>query len=85
MSEHPTLWKADELYPVKTTWRVPQTFPDLSSAKVISLDLETCDPGLKERGPGTRRGSFIAGIAIGTDDGFRGYYPVGHVLGGNLD
>ena len=85
MSEHPTLWKADELYPVKTTWRVPQTFPDLSSAKVISLDLETCDPGLKERGPGTRRGSFIAGIAIGTDDGFRGYYPVGHELGGNLD
>lgn len=75
----------DKLHPVKTSWRVPDTLPDLSEAKVICIDLETCDPGLRERGPGTRRGSYIAGIAVGTDDGFRGYFPIQHALGGNLD
>lgn len=70
----------------ETGWRPPDTFPDLSSASVISLDLETCDPYLREKGPGCRReGSFIAGIAVGTDDGFRGYFPIRHRFGGNLD
>jgi DNA polymerase I-like protein with 3'-5' exonuclease and polymerase domains len=73
------------LHPVKTDWMPPDSFPDLSSAKMISVDLETCDPDLKTKGPGTRRGAFIAGVAIGTDDGFRGYYPIAHQLGGNMD
>lgn len=80
-----SLFRVDELHPIKTAWRVPQTLPDLSSAKTICIDLETCDPGLRDKGPGTRRGSFIAGIAVGTDDGYRGYFPIAHELGGNLD
>ena len=40
------------------------TFPNLKDAKILSLDLETCDPTLKEMGPGCRRGGFIAGISV---------------------
>jgi DNA polymerase I-like protein with 3'-5' exonuclease and polymerase domains len=80
-----SLFRMDELHPVKTVWTPPANFPNLLGAKQICIDLETCDPGLKEKGPGTRRESFIAGIAIGTDDGFRGYFPIAHELGGNMD
>lgn len=67
-------------------WSPPARFPDLSDAKLISIDLETCDPELKERGPGGVRGlGHIAGVAVATDTGFCGYYPVRHVMGGNLD
>jgi len=75
----------DELHPVKTDWTPPDSFPDLSSAKVIAIDLETFDPDLKEKGCGSRRDGYIAGVAVGTDDGFRGYFPVAHKLGGNMD
>lgn len=66
-------------------WQLPNHFPDLSSAKRIAVDIETNDPDLKTDGPGTRRGSYIVGVAVGTNDGFRGYYPVAHELGGNLN
>lgn len=69
----------------KTGWRPPDYFPDLRSARMISLDLETYDPDLTTKGPGPRRTGFIAGVAVGTDDGFRGYYPIRHKMGGNLD
>ncbi len=68
-----------------TSWRPPDYFPDLSGAGLISLDLETYDPELTTKGPGPRRDGYIAGIAVGTDDGFRGYYPIRHKMGGNLD
>lgn len=60
-------------------------FPSLAGQGIIALDLETCDPDLKTKGPGYHRGGFIAGVAIGTEAGFRAYYPVGHVGEGNLD
>src|SRR5574340_839674 len=60
-------------------------FPSLAAAKQIAIDIETCDPGLKELGPGTHRGSYIAGLAIGTNDGYREYFPMRHEGGGNLD
>lgn len=60
-------------------------FPSLKSAKLISLDCETCDPDLKTKGPGYhRKGNFIAGVAVSTDNGFSGYYPIAHEGGGNL-
>ena len=65
---------------------LPTNFPDLSGAKRISIDLETYDPGIEAGlGTGALRGGHIAGIAVGTDDGFREYYPVGHQQGENLD
>lgn len=67
-------------------WQIPQEYPDLSSAKIISLDLENKDPGLKEKGPGCpRNDGFIAGISVATDDGYRGYFPMRHEIGPNLD
>ncbi len=66
-------------------WTMPDSFPDLSSAKKICVDCETRDPDLKRKGPGVRRGACIVGVAIGTDDGFRAYYPVAHDEGPNMN
>jgi DNA polymerase I-like protein with 3'-5' exonuclease and polymerase domains len=53
-------------------------FPSLADQGPIAIDLETNDPELRTRGPGAHRGGYIAGIAIGTEAGFRGYYPIAH-------
>jgi len=67
-------------------WCMPEAFPRLKDAKVLCIDLETCDPNLKTDGPGYVRGDgHIAGIAVGTDDGYRGYFPFGHERGASLD
>ena len=51
--------------------------PNLSAAKLISYDLETKDPYLREDGPGWGRGvGHILGVAIVVDD-WEGYIPVG--------
>jgi DNA polymerase I-like protein with 3'-5' exonuclease and polymerase domains len=65
-------------------WRPPDTFPEISGDKYWSLDVESRDEDLESRGPGYIRGdAYVAGVAIATD-GFRGYYPVRHLMGGNL-
>jgi DNA polymerase I-like protein with 3'-5' exonuclease and polymerase domains len=66
------------------TWNMAAEFPDLSPARRISIDLETYDPDLKKKGPGVRRNGYIIGVAVGTDDGFRQYYPIRHEKGPNL-
>jgi DNA polymerase I-like protein with 3'-5' exonuclease and polymerase domains len=58
--------------------RAKEQFPSLAGQGAIAFDLETNDPELRTRGPGAHRGSYIAGIAIGTEAGFRGYYPIAH-------
>jgi len=66
-------------------WNAPQSFPDLSQAKEIAIDLETYDPSIKDTGPGWATGKgHVAGIAIAVD-GFKGYYPIRHEGGGNFD
>jgi DNA polymerase I-like protein with 3'-5' exonuclease and polymerase domains len=73
------------LFPLSTEWVAPDTFPNLSTAKEIAIDLETCDPNMESFGPGwPRNDGFIAGYAVAVD-GWSGYYPVGHGGGGNLD
>lgn len=73
---------ARPLAPIPDTgWRAPTSFPDLSSARRIAIDLETRDDDLLTSGPGVRRDGYIVGVAIGTDDGFRGYYPIRHEVG----
>src|SRR6188768_1871787 len=59
--------------------------PSLRNHGMISFDVETCDPELKTRGPGYHRDGYIAGVAIGTEKGFRAYYPLRHEGGGNVD
>lgn len=73
------------LFPTPCEWVAPETFPNLSTAKEIAIDLETCDPHMESFGPGwPRNDGFIVGYAIAVD-GWKGYYPVAHQGGGNLD
>ena len=59
--------------------------PSLRGQGMIAVDVETCDPELLTRGCGAHRdGCFIAGVAVGTEAGFREYYPIAHEPGGNL-
>jgi DNA polymerase I-like protein with 3'-5' exonuclease and polymerase domains len=73
------------MFPASSEWTPPESFPDLSSAEIISIDLETCDPNLESFGPGwPRKDGFIVGYAVAVD-GWHGYFPVAHQGGGNLD
>jgi len=77
--------KTMPMFTVPTEWVAPETFPNLSTAKEIAIDLETCDPNMESFGPGwPRRDGFIVGYAVAVD-GWAGYYPVAHQGGGNLD
>jgi DNA polymerase I-like protein with 3'-5' exonuclease and polymerase domains len=70
---------------LSSEWLPPQNFPDLSEAKEIAIDLETCDPNMERFGPGwPRKDGFIVGYAVAVD-GWCGYYPIAHEGGGNLD
>lgn len=70
----------------ESNWQAPQVFPSLAGVKRISVDVETYDPNLRDIGPGTIRGdAYICGLALGTDDGRRFYFPTRHQGGGNLD
>ena len=73
------------MFTVQTEWDCPEEFPDLSDAKYIAIDLETKDPDLKARGSGAIQGrGEIVGIAVAVE-GWKGYYPIAHEGGGNLD
>lgn len=67
-----------------TGWVMPHVLPDLSDAKHISIDIEGHDPGLeRKQGPDPWDG-FIAGLAVGTDNGQRWYFPMRHMQGPNF-
>jgi DNA polymerase I-like protein with 3'-5' exonuclease and polymerase domains len=66
-------------------WLPPERIPDLSDAKEIAIDLETYDPGLKDKGPGwARKEGRVVGVALAVD-GWKGYFPVAHEGGGNFE
>ncbi len=73
------------MFSIQTEWDCPESFPDLSGEKYIAIDLETKDPDLKSRGSGAIQGrGEIVGIAVAVE-GWKGYYPIAHEGGGNLD
>lgn len=73
------------LFTPETDWCAPESLPNLLNASRVAVDLETKDPNLIESGPGWATGKgHITGIAIATDN-WKGYLPVGHRGGGNLD
>ena len=77
--------KTMPLFPMQTDWVAPDSFPNLSNAKEIAIDLETCDPNMESMGPGwPRRDGYIVGYAVAVE-GWAGYFPVAHGGGGNLD
>lgn len=64
-----------------TGWEAPKDFPNLSGASCLSLDTETCDPNLLERGPGWARGDgHIVGVSVGVPEGHSWYFPVRHTI-----
>jgi DNA polymerase I-like protein with 3'-5' exonuclease and polymerase domains len=66
---------------VDSDWEPPQTLPDLSQFKTISIDLETKDTNLLTLGPGwTRKDGHIIGVAVGAGDS-AWYFPTGHKVG----
>jgi len=73
------------LFTRTSEWVPPQSFPNLSEATEIAIDLETCDPNMESMGPGwPRKDGYIVGYAVAVD-GWAGYFPVAHAGGGNLD
>lgn len=77
--------KTMSMFPRISEWLPPASFPNLSEAKEIAIDLETCDPNMESLGPGWPRGDgYIVGYAVAVD-GWAGYFPVAHGGGGNLD
>ena len=49
----------------ETGWRPPTEFPNLSAAKILSIDTETWDPELTSAGPGWARGKgHLVGFSI---------------------
>ena len=73
------------IFKPQTEWLPPQEFPDLSNYSEIAIDLETKDPDLKTIGSGSVVGrSKIVGVAVAVQD-WRGYYPIAHEGGGNMD
>jgi len=69
----------------QTEWVPPEEFPDLSKHEIIAIDLETCDPNLIKRGSGSVVGDgYVVGIAVAVE-GWRGYFPIAHEAGGNMD
>jgi len=69
----------------QTEWLAPTEYPDLRSAEEISIDLETRDPDLKKLGSGAITGNGeVVGIAVAVD-GWKGYFPIAHEIGPNLD
>jgi len=77
--------KTMSMFPRISEWLPPASFPNLSEAKEIAIDLETCDPNMESLGPGwPRNDGYIVGYAIAVD-GWAGYFPVAHGGGGNLD
>ena len=73
------------MFTPKTEWIPPNELPDLTKAKEIAIDVETRDPNIKTLGPGwARKDGEIIGYAVATSD-WKGYIPVAHYGGGNLD
>lgn len=67
-----------------TGWKAPATFPDLTSAELISVDVETYDPHLITMGPGWARGiGHIVGVSVGAwnkSANGRWYFPIRHEI-----
>jgi DNA polymerase I-like protein with 3'-5' exonuclease and polymerase domains len=73
--------------PPNTTWLPPDlaTLPLWKHEKRVGIDLETCDPTLKDLGPGVRRGAYVVGVSFAFNDHQKYYLPIRHAGGGNLD
>ena len=73
------------MFAPESGWSIPDVFPQFSETETIAVDLETYDPHLMTCGPGWATGrGHIVGVGIATE-GWKGYFPIRHAGGGNLD
>ena len=73
------------VFSAQTEWVIPTEFPDLTKVDEIAIDLETRDPDLIKKGSGAIIGNGeVIGIAVATAT-YKGYFPIGHHGGGNMD
>jgi len=72
-------------FSAQTEWVIPTEFPDLRQVDEIAIDLETRDPDLIKKGSGAIIGNGeVIGIAVATTH-YKGYFPIAHEGGGNMD
>jgi len=70
---------------IEDDWNIPTEYPDLTAYKEVAVDLETKDPNLTTLGPGwARNDGHIIGIAVAAGE-YKGYFPIRHENGHNLD
>ena len=73
------------VFSAQTEWVIPTELPDLTQVDEIAIDLETRDPDLIKKGSGAIIGNGeVIGIAVATTH-YKGYFPIGHHGGGNMD
>lgn len=74
------------LFKPQSNWLPPKmsSLPSWEGAKRVAIDIETCDPSLKELGPGSLRNGYIAGVSFAIEDGPAYYLPMRH-SGDNLE
>jgi len=73
------------VFSAQTEWVIPTEFPDLRQVDEIAIDLETRDPDLIKKGSGAIIGNGeVIGIAVATAH-YKGYFPIAHQGGGNMD
>ena len=83
MKEQPNWFP--KVHRMKSEWVMPDHFPDLAGYDEIAIDLETRDPGIKDKGPGyIRKDGEVVGIAVAVE-GWCGYYPIAHDTPPNMD
>ena len=79
--------KYTQMFSPSTNWCKPEwhQIPDIKNASVVAVDLETKDTNLRTLGSGAARNDgYIVGIAIAID-GWKGYFPLCHESGGNME
>ena len=74
-----------KVHRMPSEWVMPDSFPDLSGYDEIAIDLETRDPGIKDKGPGyIRKEGEVVGVAVAVE-GWCGYFPIAHDTPPNMD
>ena len=72
------------LFGIDSTWTAPTEPPNLEGVELLSVDTETHDPFLEDRGPGIlRKQGHICGVSLASQDG-AWYFPIAHA-GGNCE
>lgn len=76
------------LFKPQASWRPPVELPDLTRCEYVSIDTETYDPNLKEKGAGwCRNDGYIVGISVAWAEEGKAkalYAPFRHEGGDNL-